>query len=94
MALSLSIKQPSGVTASYWKVSKMHIDNINLRIVTEIGGYIDQPTYASGALPVVIVIEIMNSTQYTQILSSTNLISEFYTLLSQMPNFSGSAVVP
>ena len=93
MALSLLIAQPTGTTASYWKVSKMHIDTIAQNITVEVGGYIDQPTYASGASPIATLMEIMGPTQFAAIVSSSNIIAEFYTLLSAMPDFAGSTIV-
>ena len=93
MALNLSVTQSSGVVVTYWRVCKMHIDAVKQTITAEIGGWIDQPTYAGGGAPVAVLTEIMTSEQYTALLASPNLIAEFYELLSQMPDFTGATVV-
>jgi hypothetical protein len=94
MALSLSITQPSGVVVTYWKVSKMVIDNVNLSIQAEISGYLNQSACIAGNTPVITMVEVLNSTQYASILAAPNMIAAFYTVLSQLPDFLGSTVVP
>jgi hypothetical protein len=93
MALNLAITQPSGVAVSYWKVSRMHIDNINCTISAEVAGYLNYSAYLSGSSYMAIMLEVMGPTQYEAILTSTNMISAFYTALSQMPDFIGSTIV-
>lgn len=93
MALSLAIAQPSGVVPTYWKASIIHIDTVNEVINCEIGGYLNSTTYGDGAPPIVTVLEVITGTQYTTLLASSNLVTEFYTLLSQTSYFTGSTIV-
>ena len=93
MALNLSVAQPSGITVSYWKVTKLHIDIINSNINVEIAGYLDYSTYLSGGQNVTVMVESIGPDQYSSILSSSNLMNELYTVLSTMPDFTGSTIV-
>jgi hypothetical protein len=94
MALNLTVTLPTGVAASYWKASILHIDNVRCTITATIEGYLNYSAYVAGSSPLTEYVEIINPTQYAQIMASANLIIEFYTILSQMPDFAGSTVVP
>lgn len=92
-ALSLSILQPTGITVTYWKVVNMHIDNKNMTISANIGGWLDFTSYCSGKTPVTYINENIGPAQFATILGSSNIITAFYTVLSTMPDFSGSTIV-
>ncbi len=92
LSLGLSVTESSGVIVTYWKVSTMFIDNINLVIRCDIAGYLNQSAFVAGDAPVLTLSENMNSIQYAQIMGASNIILEFYTLLSAMPDFAGSTI--
>jgi hypothetical protein len=90
MALSLSVVQPSGVIVTYWKVTTMRIDALNETIAVTMGGWIDGPTCASGADPVVTIVEFLPPDAFISIVTASNIIAAFYIAVAALPDFTGA----
>ncbi len=88
MNISLSVLQPNGATATYWKVGMMHIDNVNHNIVADIYGYLDETSYTNGCSPIASLTETFGPTAFATILASSNVIGAFYTALIATADFS------
>lgn len=89
--VSLSVLQPNGVTATYWKVGRMQINNVAL--VADVYGYLDQTSYNNGCSPVASLTENFDATAFDTILASSDIITAFYTALLDTADFSGGTLV-
>ena len=69
MALQKSIETPSGVNASYWKITKITVDSSVFFIESIISGYYDEQARIDGREPLL-------SKQYSWLSSAENFETE------------------